>query len=684
MSIEKIIKDFILKYSTFNLQKPKTMKKNRPIFLNKNDYSKKIMKVIAILFFSLASFNSNAQALVANAGTDHAICAGVSDSLMGSASFGTPPYTFMWSSQFTSLANPTFQVIYPIYPASTETFTVVVTDNVSATASASVTITVNSNPTISPSTTTLDCINTSATLTASGGLNYIWNTGASTDSITVFSVGTYYLNESNTGCTSTSVTITQNTTPPTANFNSDFTSGCAPLNVNFADASTGAVSWSWTFAGGTPASSTVQNPTNIVYNAAGTYNVTLVAYSSGGCADTVPSTITVYANPIANFSPSATSGCAPLNVSFTNTSSGASVYSWDFGDGITSTLANPSHSYLQAGNYLVSLIATSVAGCADTASSINISTSATDIFGIASYSGGAVANSSTVLFKLSVASQMDTIQVTQTGASGNYQFTSIPDGQYLVKVFPDTATYHTSLIPTYYGNKFQWDAAFVINHTCTKIDSADIMLIEPIGTGSGPGNVWGFIQEGAGYRNIGDPIPGVDVKLGKNPGGIAASATTNNLGNYTWKNLAVGNYTIYVDVPGLGLDSTYTFNVDAVTNQYAQLNFTVDSASVYKDNFVVLFTNNIPNYVQKEITLYPNPTNGNVTIEYTTNSDSKISIGIYNVLGIKVADIVNTNQSAGTHKYKINTKNYNLSAGIYFITLVTNGKTSIERLVISE
>lgn len=66
------------------------------------------------------------------------------------------------------------------------------------------------------------------------------------------------------------------TSAPTAAFSSDVTSGCAPLTVVFDDNSVDATSWSWTFDGGTPASSTEQNPT-VLYSTPGTYAVTLVA-----------------------------------------------------------------------------------------------------------------------------------------------------------------------------------------------------------------------------------------------------------------------------------------------------------------------------------------------------------------------------------------------------------------------
>lgn len=70
---------------------------------------------------------------------------------------------------------------------------------------------------------------------------------------------------------------------PNANFSANVTNIPVGGSVNFTDLSTNTpTSWSWTFSGGTPASSTVQNPSNVVYNTAGTYTVTLTATNTSG------------------------------------------------------------------------------------------------------------------------------------------------------------------------------------------------------------------------------------------------------------------------------------------------------------------------------------------------------------------------------------------------------------------
>jgi PKD repeat protein len=145
--------------------------------------------------------------------------------------------------------------------------------------------------------------------------------------------------------------------PVTADFEADNTSGAAPLAVQFTDLSTGSpTSWNWDF--GDTASSDEQNPLH-VYNAAGTYSVTLTT-SRNGTSDTETKTdyITVWEAVIADFTADVTTGTSPLEVQFTDLSTGSPTsWNWDFGDGGTSTEQNPAHTYFDEGTYTVTLTA---------------------------------------------------------------------------------------------------------------------------------------------------------------------------------------------------------------------------------------------------------------------------------------------------------------------------------------
>jgi PKD repeat protein len=144
----------------------------------------------------------------------------------------------------------------------------------------------------------------------------------------------------------------------------DDATGCIPDTVFFTDISNGALSWHWDFGDGT--TDTQQNPVHI-YNNNGTFTVTLVATFPGGCLDTIVYTdlITV-SSPIADFYSPSVAGCSPTQITFNNTTSDATIFAWDFGDGGISSNVNPQHIYYIPGTYDITLIAINDFGCTDT------------------------------------------------------------------------------------------------------------------------------------------------------------------------------------------------------------------------------------------------------------------------------------------------------------------------------
>jgi len=142
---------------------------------------------------------------------------------------------------------------------------------------------------------------------------------------------------------------------PVAAFSASPTSGKVPLTVKFTDTSTESpTSWFWNFGDGSK--SFVQNPVH-KYSKAGKYTVSLTVKNAAG-RNVVTKTeyIKVVTKPVADFTSSVTSGKAPLNVKFTDTSTGTPAkWIWDFGDGSKSFVQNPVHKYSKAGKYTVSL-----------------------------------------------------------------------------------------------------------------------------------------------------------------------------------------------------------------------------------------------------------------------------------------------------------------------------------------
>jgi len=151
-----------------------------------------------------------------------------------------------------------------------------------------------------------------------------------------------------------------------ADFTSSVASGCTPLVVQFKDASSGSpTGYSWSF--GTGVTSTLQNP-GAVYNAPGTYTVTLTVKNGAG-ADSIKKVnyVTVYAKPTVDFDATPPAGCSPLPVQFTDKTNPGSgnvkQWTWDFGDGQVSNEQSPKHVYTTVDTFTVSLRATNSFGC---------------------------------------------------------------------------------------------------------------------------------------------------------------------------------------------------------------------------------------------------------------------------------------------------------------------------------
>ncbi len=77
---------------------------------------------------------------------------------------------------------------------------------------------------------------------------------------------------------------------------------------------------------------------------------------------------------------------------------------------------------------------------------------------------------------------------------------------------------------------------------------------------------------------------------------------------------------------------------------------------------------------------YPNPFNPTTTINYSLKKDGFVSLNMYNILGQRVADLVNQNQKAGY--YNVNFNASDLPSGIYIYTIKTSGFTSSKKMLL--
>ena len=210
---------------------------------------------------------------------------------------------------------------------------------------------------------------------------WLWNFGDGNTTTVVFpndpdvthtyaATGTYIVTLTITNsdsCTNSTQNPVTTIPSPMAMFTSS--SGCASGPVSFTDTSIEngggtIISWAWNFddpASGPNNTSTLQNPVH-QFSAAGDYNVQLIITNVNGCSDTTQNTVTVADQPEVEFT--YTEVCLGSQTSFTSiTTSNVATYTWSFGDGGTSNLQNPTHTYGATGDYIVTLTIVTTDGC---------------------------------------------------------------------------------------------------------------------------------------------------------------------------------------------------------------------------------------------------------------------------------------------------------------------------------
>jgi PKD repeat protein len=279
---------------------------------------------------------------------------------------GVAPYTYAWTAIGQTGITAT-QLVAGWY-------TFVATDANGCNYTDSIQITEPTGMTVTVSSDTAVCPGNGVTISASatggaGNFSYAWDNGLGLGATHVVSpsVATTYSVQvtDQSGCPAQIETVTVSiATVPVAAFSSSSSAPCTlPTDIQFTNMSSGATGYQWLLGNGN--TSTDVNPLT-TYNTAGNYTVTLIASSGAGCSDTTSGTVFIDDVPTAGFTLDNTEGCAPMLVTFGNTSSIGLDYMWDFGDGTTSTLSNPTHLYNIPGEYDVTLIVSTPGGCSDT------------------------------------------------------------------------------------------------------------------------------------------------------------------------------------------------------------------------------------------------------------------------------------------------------------------------------
>lgn len=646
--------------------------------------------------------------IVANS-SNSGICVGSSITLYGTGGF---PGAYTWTNGVND--NVSFA------PISTQTYTVIGIDGNGCQAIDQITVTVDDTVGFDAGSNMDVCRTGTPFVTLSGnnvGHPFTWTTLGTGSWVNGSSLTPdYYLSGADasganvaivfqitpTYCPSLSDTLLLTMQDPTSAFAGADTSLCSGTAsgslVTASTTNSSFITWSTNGAGSfssaiSPTAFYTFSPAD---NAGGIINIGLESIPSNAACPHAFDTLSITIHPIPTFNlgPDYTI-CETDSISLqTNVTGGTPPYIFNWGNGLGTISTANFENYLPLVTENINLYLSDQYGCVAT-DTVLVTLDASETLTINMHVGAGILTHGTMYMLRFIPQQaaFDTMfPYPFSGGTGTISFNGFPHGNYLIKIVPDTLLY-PNLLPTYYGDAFQWDSATVINHSCFGPFTADINMIALLG-GTGSGSVSGFVIEDVGFglrygsnnNHVmvpGGPLKGIDVKLGKNPGGgIQARTTSGDDGKYEFTNVPNDNYRIYVDIPGLPMDSNYTLTVDATNLVFTDLNYYADSNSVYPILPTAVGLNQHSKTSISTFEIYPNPASRKTNLVFSSEKQNHASIKVLDITGKQIMNITLTNLPKGKHEYQLNFGNQQLQSGIYFIELINEDGKQIKKLIV--
>ncbi|MGZ3904220.1 MAG: carboxypeptidase regulatory-like domain-containing protein, partial [Bacteroidia bacterium] len=513
--------------------------------------------------------------------------------------------TYMWSpaTGLNSTNNPSAAAS----PTVSTDYTVTGVDANGCSNTGIVSVIVNSLPILTVTPTNVTCYGLcDGMVYASGAVSYSWTpTGATTPAVSGLCPGTYsVVGTDANGCSDTYTTsVVESSSPLNTGFLNIVNESCPGAMNGSVDGNptggTAPYTYSWS-----------NGSTSTSVSGLSASNYTLTVTDAYGC--TVPGVVSIIAGgaaPSGTITASTTTACQQQPITLHGGvyvgTTGPYTYAWydyQLGWSQVSSLDSVVVAPTITGNDSIKFQITDANGCVGDTTQLVFINYSDSLSGFVYDTLSNPVTSGTVYLFANHSGIGDTVSMAAIQPNGYYVFPNTFYGNYYIMVDADTNIYHTA-ISTYYSTRpyaYQWDSATVVNHyTCGagNIGGHNINIIQMPGLPSGSGQISGHVSEGTGFGHrighgmnspFGAPLKGVDIKLGKNPGGSpAARTTTDNNGDYQFSNIPVGNYKIYVNIPNYGMDSVLAISITPTNTVSTNNNYYVDSAMVRVDTCIV-------------------------------------------------------------------------------------------------
>jgi hypothetical protein len=569
------------------------------------------------------------------------ICSGASTTLSVSGNY----YAYKWSTGASTSS---------ISVNTGGTYTVTVYGNcASATATKTITST-NLTPSITPGGPTTFCQGGSVTLDAGAGYSaYLWNNGATTQSITVSNSGNYTVTVTQNSCTASDVeTVTVNNATVSITPAGTVTI-CSGSSITL-DAGANATAYSW---------STGATSQTISVNQGGTYTVTI---TQNGCTATDNVTVTVSANLSPVITPASPINICPGGVVTLDAGPGYDSYIWSTGDNTQTVVAS------SAGNYSVTVSQGSCSGSSSvtvTNNAVPINVSITPQGPTTFCDGGSVtldAGSGYSAYNWSEGSQSQSITVT---SSGKYKVTVVENAcvgidSILVTVNPlptpslnpsgtinicDGQTVTVNAGAGY--DSYLWsNGATTQTVSVSSNTTLDVTVTDNGCTGS---------SNNSTTVNV-NPVPDASIWIsGSSTNPVLHASPVGGSYQYEWYygTTLVQNATdsVYSPTPG----NFGQYSVIVTQNGCSDTaDFYIPTPAGVED--VVNFSN---------VVIQPNPAKDLVAVTFDLNRTANVKMAITDLTGRIVKEISNEKLNSGRHTQSVNINE--IAAGIYLLQIST-------------